>query len=205
MARVADHSAYIRRTSCPLYFQVTVQAGALKPSAPGTQRLMKTVVMTDTPLEKVVLGEIEGKNRAIHLYDDIAWKIRSGFLTLMFAGWAIVLKGIVEAQSSMDKYRGLVFALLLFSAAFGLGAWYIDRNYLRRKFRVILALNELIDELAASGGDYSKVSSRHLKVAGDDAQRPFDCAGYREARSTELAVYLAPLLILIAGVFLVIS
>ena len=68
-----------------------------------------------------------------------------------------------------------------------------------------MALNGLIDDLVASGGDPSKVSSEHLKVAGDDAKRPFDCPGYRQARSTELAVYLVPLVILIAGVFLVVS
>ena len=162
--------------------------------------------MSDALVEKIVLGEIEGKNRAIHTYDDIVWKIRSGFLTLSFGGWAILLKGIVDAQSaSMRKYYGLVFGLLLFNLAFAFGAWYIDRSYLRRKFRVILALNGLVDELAASGGDLSKVSSTHLKVAGDDAQRPFDCLGYRQARSTELAVYLAPVVILVAGVFLVVS
>ena len=84
--------------------------------------------MTDSLSEKVVLGEIDGKNRAIHTYDDIVWKIRSGFLTLTLGGWAIILKGIVDAQpASMGKYRGLVLGLLLFSAAFAFGAWYIDR------------------------------------------------------------------------------
>jgi hypothetical protein len=157
-------------------------------------------------LQKIVLGEIEGKNRAIHAYDDIVWKIRTGFLTLILGGWAIVLKGIVDAQSpDMERYRGLVSALLLFSVGFTFGAWYIDRSYLRGKFRVILALNALIDELATSGKELNTLSSL-LKVVGDDAQREFDCAGYREAMRTELAVYLVPLIIiLITGVFLIVS
>jgi hypothetical protein len=162
--------------------------------------------MTSPLLEKLVLGEVEGKNQAIHLYDDIVWKIRSGFLTLLLGGWAILLKGMVEtSQRSVDihRYRGLVGGLLLFSVAFAFGAWYIDRAYLRRKFRVILALNHLIDDLVASSGDVTSMSTSHLKVVGDNPAIPFDSSGYRQARSTELAVYLAPLVLVIVGVSLV--
>ena len=118
-------------------------------------------------LQKIVLGEIEGKNRAIHAYNDIVWKIRTGFLTLILGGWAIVLKGIVDAQSpDMERYRGLVSALLLFSLEFTFCAWYIDLSYVRAKFRVILALNALIDELA--GGKELNTLSSLLKVVGSD-------------------------------------
>jgi hypothetical protein len=156
-------------------------------------------------LQKIVLGEIEGKNRAIHAYNDILWKIRTGFLTLILGGWAIVLKGIVDAQSpDMERYRGLVSALLLFSFGFTFCAWYIDHSYVRAKFRVILALNALIDELA--GGKELNTLSSLLKVVGSDSQREFKCAGYCEAKRTELAIYLVPLIIiLITGVLLIVS
>lgn len=29
-------------------------------------------------LEKIILGEVEGKNKAVHAYDSIIWKIRTG-------------------------------------------------------------------------------------------------------------------------------
>jgi hypothetical protein len=56
--------------------------------------------MTDKQdlLEQIVLGEIAGKNRAIHAYDGIVWKLRSGFLTLLFGGWSILLTGIVQTK-----------------------------------------------------------------------------------------------------------
>jgi hypothetical protein len=80
-------------------------------------------------LEKVVLGEIDGKNRAIHAYDSISWKVRTGFLTLLFGGWAILLKGIVEASETTHyAHRSLTWGLLLFSAGFAFGAWLIDRS-----------------------------------------------------------------------------
>ncbi len=35
---------------------------------------------------KIVLGEISGKNPAIHDYDKMVWSVRTGLLTLYFAG-----------------------------------------------------------------------------------------------------------------------
>lgn len=156
-------------------------------------------------LEKIVLGEIEGKNRAIHAYDGMAWKIRTGFLTLLFGGWAILLKGIVDAtKTSPGAYATLVWGLLLFSVGFAFGAWVIDRSYVRRKFRVILALDRLMDEIRGCSGDYLKIPPELLKVAGDSADMPYDSKGYRQAAMAELVVYLVPLAILLAAVVLVV-
>ena len=43
-----------------------------------------------------------------------------------------------------------------------------------------------------------------LKVAGDNAEMPFESSGYREAAKAELSVYLVPLLILVAVINLVV-
>lgn len=43
---------------------------------------------------------------------------------------------------------------------------------MRRKFRVILALDRLTDELKACGGDYLKIPPELLKVAGDNGDMP---------------------------------
>jgi hypothetical protein len=94
--------------------------------------------------------------------------------------------------------------LFLFSLGFAFGAWYIDRSYVRRKFRVILALGRLTDEIRACGGDYLKISPELLKLAGDSGDMPYDSKGYREAAKAELGVYLIPLVILVAVIFLVV-
>ncbi|MDP2619116.1 MAG: hypothetical protein Q8P46_02895 [Hyphomicrobiales bacterium] len=156
-------------------------------------------------LERIVLGEIEGKNRAIHAYDGIVWKIRTGFLTLLFGGWAILLKGIVESTERWPgAYQSLAWGLFLFSLGFAFGARYVDRSYVRRKFRVILALDRLTDEIRACGGDYLKISPELLKVAGDSADMPYGSKGYREAVKAELSVYLIPLVILVVVIMLVV-
>ena len=156
-------------------------------------------------LEQIVLGEIEGKNRAIHAYDGIVWKIRSGFLTLLFGGWSTLLTGIVQTKDrSPAEYQHLAWGLFLFSVGFAFGARYVDRSYIRRKFRVIHMLDRLTDEIASCGGDYRRLSPELLKVAGDNPAVPYDGAGYREASRAELSVYLVPLVILVVVIALVV-
>ena len=156
-------------------------------------------------LEQIVLGEIEGKNRAIHAYDGIVWKIRSGFLTLLFGGWSILLTGIVEAKDrSPSDYQALAWGLFLFSLGFAFGARYVDRSYIRRKFRVIHPLDRLIGAIALCAGDYRKLPPELLRVAGDNPAMPYDGDGYREASRAELSVYLVPLVILVVVIPLVV-
>lgn len=159
----------------------------------------------ETLLEKLVLGEIEGKNRAIHAYDSIVWKVRAGFLTLLFGGWAILLQGMVGVSGPPAAgHIALAWGLLSFSFGFSLGAWFIDRNYVRRKFRVILALDRLVDEIRKCGGDYLALPPELLKVAGDNGDMPYDCKGYRQAMTAGTVVYVAALVTLIAGIALVV-
>lgn len=156
---------------------------------------------TDQLMEKLVLGEIEGKNRAIHAHDSIVWKIRSGFLTLVFGGWAILLQGIAQdLQRSPETYRPFAWGLYLFTLGFALGAWYVDRSYVRRKFRVIVALDRLTDEIRACNGDFIRIPPELLKVAGDSGEMPYKSTGYREASRAELSVYLAPVAIVLGVV-----
>ena len=134
--------------------------------------------MTDKQdlLEQIVLGEIEGKNRAIHAYDGIVWKIRSGFLTLLFGGRSILLAGIVQTKDcSTADYQRLAWELFLFSVGFAFGARFVDRSYIRRKFRVVHALNRLIDEIASCAGDYRKLPSELFRVAGHNPAMAYEC------------------------------
>ena len=152
-------------------------------------------------MEKFVLSEIAGKKAAIHAYDGIVWKIRSGFLTLTFGGWAIMLQSLAGRDQAPHDYKPLVWGLYLFSLGFTLGAWFVDRSYIQRKFRVIIALDRLTEVLTARGGDCSGIPADLLIIAGDNAIKPYDCAGYRNALKAESVVYLAPLTVIFAVVF----
>ena len=152
-------------------------------------------------MEKFVLSEIAGKKAAIHAYDGIVWKIRSGFLTLTFGGWAIMLQSLAGRDQAPHDYKPLVWGLYLFSLGFTLGAWFVDRSYIQRKFRVIITLDRLTEVLTARGGDCSGIPADLLIIAGDNAIKPYDCAGYRNALKAESVVYLAPLTVIFAVVF----
>jgi mannose-6-phosphate isomerase-like protein (cupin superfamily) len=145
-----------------------------------------------TMLKDVVLGEIAGKNTAIHAYDGIIWKVRTGFLTLVFAGWAILLQSMAGGTVTKGNADVLVISMFLVSLTMTFGGWFIDRNYVQRKFRVILALNELMEEVHEFHSELGGISVDLLKVAGDDAKRKFDCSGYRQALYTGMVVFFAP-------------
>ena len=98
-------------------------------------------------LKSLINGEIAGKNNAIHVYDRMIWMVRSGFLTLVFAGWSLMLKAAVENKVDILQIAPYVFMLCGFTLALAIGGFMIDRNYVRRKFRVIKALNGLMEIL----------------------------------------------------------
>ena len=144
-------------------------------------------------IEKIILGEVEGKNRAAHAYDSIVWKIRSGFLTFAVRWLVDPADGIVQTKDKPPAdYQTLAWGLFLFSLGFAFRARYVDRSYIRRNFRVVLALDLLIDEIGSCAGDYRKLSPELLRVAGDNPAMPYDGACYREASRAELSVYLVP-------------
>lgn len=74
-------------------------------------------------IERLFLEEIGGKNRAIHAYDRMLWTVRTGFLTLFFAGWAILLKALVENSSAKPSAldNRVLLVMLLVSVALGIG------------------------------------------------------------------------------------
>ena len=154
-------------------------------------------------LDQVVLGEVAGKNNAIHAYDKIIWTIRSGYLTLIFVGWSVLLKSY--AETNMKGLKGFYVATGLLLVTFGLtlGGYFMDRAYVRRKFRVILALNNLVDAIKVSSGVAEAIPCELLKVAGDDGDAKYDCSGYREALKGCRIVYFCPLLTLALAAFII--
>ena len=42
----------------------------------------------------LIVGEMTGKNAAIHAYDRMIWTVRTGFLTLLFGAWGLLISSI---------------------------------------------------------------------------------------------------------------
>ena len=159
--------------------------------------------------DQLISSEISGKNAAIHAYDSIIWKIRSGFLTLLFAGWGIILSGLVEksATVNLEKAKPFVLMMLVVSIGLAVGGATIDINYVRRKFRVIHDLNKLLGmslQLEEGQTDVQRADLRSaIRVSGDSGDDSYKIAGYRSAVSVLLPVYLLPIVFLSAGLWLI--
>ena len=167
---------------------------------------------SESLLKRVVLDEIAGKNAAIHAYDKMIWTIRTGYLTLVFAGWGLLLSAsasglnAASATEIATKAWPLIQGLFALSIGLSVGGLVIDINYLRRKFRVISALDGLMAVILERGEtelmDRSIVSDLlrpFLSVSGDSGSRDFEnVAGYAEAKTASLIIYLFPV-ICVAG------
>ncbi len=154
--------------------------------------------MSEDPLiQRIILDEIIGKNQAIHAYDRMIWTIRTGFLTLFFAGWGILFKSIVESSSHIKNLGLIMVAMLMVSIATGIGAFILDCNYTRRKFRVILALDTLLSIILRKGNGILNNPielEEIIKVSGDKDNRNYiKVSGYRPALKAAIIIYCTPL------------
>lgn len=155
----------------------------------------------DEFLERLVTNEIAGKNAAIHAYDKMIWTIRTGFLTLMFAGWGLLLSSFASDLATTGTPWSLVKAMLAVSIGLAFGGLVVDINYVRRKFRVISSLNGLMQAALDLGeGKIKKNESAAQKlrpflvVSGDAGTKDYTyMSGYRDARTVSLIIYAVPL------------
>lgn len=157
----------------------------------------------------IILGEIAGKNAAIHAYDKILWMIRSGYMTLFYGGWAVVLKSMIENGGGFTDYKGILVIMFAITLSLAIGAYLVDKNYLRRKFRVIFSLNILL-EYAFKIQDEEAIDKTildtlhtHLKVSGDADNTNYDTDGYKQAIFAENAIYIISVLSLLAALLYV--
>jgi hypothetical protein len=165
--------------------------------------------MSKTLLEDLVKGEIGGKNAAIHAYDKIIWMVRTGFATIVFAGWALLVSGITDNSNSYKDMIPLVLMMLPVTLALALGAYKLDENYVQRKFRVINGLNQLLKVMLEIGishqitDEHKKILEDVLQVSGDmDNDTYKQVNGYSPAIKAGKLLYIGILLSLVAGAVL---
>jgi hypothetical protein len=113
--------------------------------------------------EELVRGEILGKNKASERYDAILWKIRAGYVTVLYG--TLTLLG----EKAFD-HPWVAFVLIV---GFSASAFRIDYTFLRSKFRVVTAQNRLADitwDIAVGKADIAAVADlpRLLHISGED-------------------------------------
>lgn len=162
--------------------------------------------MEETYLTKIIQGEIEGKNAAIHAYDKMMWTVRSGFLTLVFGGWGLVIKSAVETKAALAAIKPYILMLSAFTIALAIGAYLIDRNYARRKFRVIHAANELMQLLMKTDleniDDIKSKLRTLLQISGDADNKSYRFrAFFNEMKVSKIIYMLTSVLIMLIAIY----
>ena len=162
-----------------------------------------------TSLRELAMTEVTGKNAAIASYDQMIWTVRSGFLTLFFGGWGLLLQALLAVVPLKGGHYAIIGALLLISTALAFAGASIDRNYVRRKFRVIASLNQRLRELATGPsslphGTGDTILIDQLRIRGDTDDDSYDISGYANERRVGRIIFAVPLSALAAGLVLIV-
>lgn len=157
----------------------------------------------------LVKTELTGKKAAIHAYDTIIWKIRSGYLTIFFASWGVLIGSLVGDSSSDDYVFSLVIPIWILNLVVSIAAQTIDKNYNQRKCRVIADVDLLYETLIDIGSRVSLVGQlvsteteelvipterlrSFLRISGDSGDSSFEGPGYRQALRVGRQIFLLP-------------
>jgi hypothetical protein len=151
--------------------------------------------------ETLVNAEISGKYKAIHAYDKMIWVVRSGFLTLIFAAWSIIIKSAIESKINLREIRPYLFILSAFSFTLAIGGYLVDRNYARRKFRVIAALSGMMEIILAINFQNMENKTREvltqlLKISGDASNNSYMSEPYNNEIMITPIIYGIPSLLM---------
>lgn len=169
-----------------------------------SKQVNKFFTMDDKFIKDLISAEIAGKNNAIHAYDKMIWTVRTGYLTLVFAAWSLVIKAGIDQEIDPGENKEYLYILSAFSLVLAIGGYNIDLNYAKRKFRIIKALNELMEILCKPDlGQMDPVDrkklTRLMQVSGDAANQDYRQRSFNYELSILRIIYVAPLA-LIAGI-----
>jgi hypothetical protein len=95
-------------------------------------------------VEELIRSQLQGKSKALERYDAILWKIRSGYIVVLYGGLTI----LAGKESILPEAIGTGTTLIaLFYLATGISvcALFIDLGFLLSKLRVIEARDRLSD------------------------------------------------------------
>jgi hypothetical protein len=86
-------------------------------------------------IDNLIRNELEGKGNAIARYDEMLWKIRSGYAVFLYGAVGLVAglvnKGVVE----LDMATAASISVLIFG--FSIFAAFLDYSFMRSKLRVV--------------------------------------------------------------------
>ena len=118
------------------------------------------------------MSSLDSKLAAINKYEEILWKVRAGYLSILYAGLTFLVGktnlDVTGLQKvALDETASLtVFFLIL---GFSLSAFMVDFAYLRKKIRVTVIRDMLVEAAYYPECKYKDQMYRLLQLA---AERP---------------------------------
>jgi hypothetical protein len=150
---------------------------------------------------ELIRSALDGKLTALSGYDQIIWKIRAGYAAVIFGSLTLLLGkdgGLLGKEGSITEYTVLVLLVCGFSFA---GGW-LDYDFSKRKRRVVISRDTLIDYLWDDKLlDNAKEAKELLHISGEATDKPFyidENSAYREdLKSSRKFFGVTPLLLVI--------
>jgi len=125
---------------------------------------------------ELVRSQLEGKLKALDRYDYILWKIRSGYIVVLYGLFTILLGKDFELPQvigidTMPKF------LLYLATGISICALFIDLGFLLSKLRVVHSRNQLSDlalDLAHCESSENREDELRplLHLSGEELTRP---------------------------------
>ncbi|HEX2027456.1 MAG TPA: hypothetical protein VHF25_05600 [Nitriliruptorales bacterium] len=169
--------------------------------------------MADTPnpltAEELIRSELGGKFNAVERYDTILWKVRSGYLAILYGGLGLLAGKGLDLASVSERQQGVLLAVLLLVWGFSACAALVDLGFVRAKLRVVIdsdALSDLALELSLDQANLSDVSDllRDLLHNSGESSKPVPRRRVVQAVGFLVPLYLATPLVVTAIYFMVI-
>ena len=150
-------------------------------------------------INRLLFEEIASKMKAIQDYNGIIWKIRSGVMTLIFLSWGYVISGILEQDKEISEIRSLIVILVILTMMITAAAFVIDLNYIKKKYKVINAYDQLSEWLIRENLDDIKVDQLNdkqkdrlvdfIKTSGNNLDYSHKGKGFKNALKVILTIY----------------
>lgn len=162
-------------------------------------------MINDDFIKDIISKTIDGKNEALHAYDKMMWMVRSGYLTLVFAGWSFIIKAAIENKYQIEFQKTGPYILILsaFTLALAFSGYLIDKEYAKRKFRLIISINQLMRQIVLWNYDESENINKNemmelLQISGDADNLNYKSVQYHNEMKIIKTIYLTPALIVLA-------
>ena len=86
-------------------------------------------------VDGLIKDELDGKASAIARYDDMLWKIRSGYAVILYASIGLIAGLVNEGKIELNLITAFSISILIFG--FSAFAAFLDYSFMRSKLRVV--------------------------------------------------------------------